>query len=80
MNKEISRHVVQVAFKSANQLSELLPLLKNHCEDEEYQVLRKAIATVSATIHIEIVNEIFSKDIALKNEVEDKIRKYGKII
>jgi hypothetical protein len=80
MDQELARHVVVTGFRSASVLQELIPLLKEHYDTSKYEKYVKAISAVSAEISIEILNPIFSDYPNLKDEVDRKIDKYGKLI
>jgi hypothetical protein len=80
MEKELAKHVVTVGFHSLSLLEGLIPLLKEHCSDEEYQEYVKSIATVAADMSTEIFNKIFRQYPDLEKEVEQTINKYGKFI
>jgi len=74
MERELAKHVVATGFRSASVLQELVPLLKPHCDPNEYEKYARAIASVSAEISTEILNPIFDQFPDLKSEVEQKIR------
>ena len=80
MEKELARHIAATAFRSAVQLSEMIPLLKAHCDEAEFKTFVKAIATANATIHLEIDNRIYAQHPELEQEFEAKIKKYGRLI
>lgn len=80
MDKEIAKHVVDVAFRSASSLNDLIPLLKEHCSDVEYKIFLKGIATASFGISTEILALIYKDFPEIKDELESKINKYGKLI
>ena len=80
MDKELAKHVITVGFHSLSLLESLIPLLKEHCNDQEYQEYLKSIGVVSAEMGTEIFNKIFHQHPDLEKEVEDKINKYGKFI
>jgi len=80
MDDELAKHIVVTGFRSASALQELIPLLKEHCDITEYEKYLKAISAVSAEISIEILNPLFNDYPHLKNDVEQKIDKYGKFI
>lgn len=80
MDKALAQHVAATAFKSAAQLSDMIPILKAHCDEVEFATLARAIATANATIHTEIGNRIYAQYPELEQELEAKIRKYGRLI
>jgi hypothetical protein len=80
MNRDLASHVVAAGFHSASILQDLLPLLKEHCDQAEYDLYLKAIASVSTELSLEIFEKIFAEHPDLKEEVDAKITKYGKFI
>jgi hypothetical protein len=80
MDKDLAKFVAATARRSSVELTDLVPTLKGHCDEPEYQALLKAIATATATIHFEIEKKIFAQYPELEQEFEAKIRKYGRLI
>lgn len=80
MDKELARHVITVGFHSLSLMEGLIPLLKTHCDNAEFQTYLKAIGAVSAEMSLEIFNKIFEEHPDLQNEVAQTIDKYGKFI
>jgi|HubBroStandDraft_5_1064220.scaffolds.fasta_scaffold1381466_2 hypothetical protein len=80
MERELAKHLVVTAFRSASMLQELLVLLQGHCDASEYEEYAKSIASISAEISLELLNPIFQKHPDIKQEAEQKIAKYGKFI
>ena len=54
MDKELATYISKVAFRSASELNDLIPLLKKHCNEEEYKLFARAIAETSAKINLKI--------------------------
>jgi len=61
MDRELARHVLMAGFRSASALQDLVPVLKKHCDPNEFDEYVKAIASVSFEITTEIFNKIFDK-------------------
>lgn len=80
MNNELAEYVVKIAFKSESDLNDLIPLLKEHCNANEYKKLAVAIATVSATINTEILNLVYDGHPKIRDNVDRKINEYGRLI
>lgn len=80
MDKQIAHHVAYEAFKASSGLANLIPLLKENCDQEEYEMLAKKIASISGDIGIEILRYVFSIYPDIENEIDKKIRKYGMLI
>ena len=56
MDRNLARHIVRTAFRCGGKLEELLPLLKEHCDDAEYGEYRRAIAM--AIFGIQNINQV----------------------
>ena len=80
MDRELAKHVVSVALKSMGELSDLLELIKNHCDATEYAAYVRAVAAVSGEIATQIVHRALAAHAGLEDEVEGKVKKYGKLI
>jgi len=80
MDRELARHVIAVGFHSLSLLESLIPVLKKHCRQDEYNLYLKAIGAVSAEMSTEIFDNIFREYPEIEAEVEQKIKKYGQFI
>jgi hypothetical protein len=80
MEKELAKHVIRAAFQSASRLEDLLPLLKEHCDETEYGEYRMAIAKAIYGIQNELLKKAFSAHPQLEVEIESDINKYGRLL
>jgi hypothetical protein len=80
MDKDVATHIAKVAFKASADLGELVPLAKAHCTKNEYETLGRAIALASATISLEILNLIFREFPEIKQNFDEDIKLYGRIL
>ena len=80
MDKELAKHVVSVGYHSLSLLESLIPMLKKHCEPNEYAQYLKAIGAVSAEMSAQIFDQVFLGHPDLEKEVEEKIKKFGQFI
>ena len=80
MDKKIAKHVASVSFEASKNLGSLISFLKRHCSQEDYEKFRDPIATISASIGLDILNVVFSDFPDLEKEFDDDIKKYGKIL
>jgi len=80
MDRELARHVLAVGFHSLSLLESLIPILKEHCGENEYNEYAKSIATVSAEMTTAVFNKVFHEHPDLETEVEEKIQKFGQFI
>lgn len=77
MNDDLARSVVRAAFQSMSELTNLLPLLKQHCDPQEYLVISRAVASATGHIGIDVLDAVFSLNPNLEQEVDAKIAQYG---
>jgi hypothetical protein len=80
MDRELARHVIAVGFHSLSLLESIIPILKKHCDENEYNEYAKSIATVSAEMAATVFNKVYHEHPELETEVEQKIQKYGQFI
>jgi hypothetical protein len=77
MDISLARTVLRGAFRSADELQQLLPQLKEGCDPDEYASYAKAIATAVAEIALEVTNRIIADHPQLQAEVEESIARTG---
>lgn len=80
MDLDLVRHVAVKGFSAMSKLTALLDLLRNHCEPEEYESFRRAIASCAANISIEIIDRALTPHPALEREIEERVQKYGVVV
>jgi len=77
MDISLARTVLRGAFRSADELQQLLPKLKEGCDADEYASYSKAIATAVAEIALEVTNRVITDHPDLEAEVEESIARTG---
>lgn len=80
MDKNLARHAIMTTFHSLSLLQDLIPMLKEHCSEDESDAYTKAIASVVGHATVELLNPIFLEHPEMEEEVESKINRYGKFI
>lgn len=80
MKKEIALHAAIIAFKSSSNLTDLVPFLKEHCEEVEYRKYLEAIGDAIGCIHNKISKEIYEGHPEIKAEIDKRIEDYGFVI
>ncbi len=78
MDIELARHFVRSLLKSSSEMTSLIPVLKENCDDEQYDYYGKTLAKISASITFDILNDIFSRFPELKTEVDEQVGKFGR--
>jgi hypothetical protein len=61
-------------------ITDLLPLLKEHCTADEYSAYRSAITDLAGVIVTEVINPAFAGQPGLEQEIEASVNKYLKIV
>lgn len=79
MDKELAWHVITVAFRSTNLLQEVLPLLKDHGAEAEYEAYGKAIARAIHGVQRELIDRVVAVHPEIEAQIEARIAKYGRI-
>ena len=72
-----ARIVIGNASRSARQIGDLAPLLKENCEPELYSELKMGAGTVVCDIYQSILEPAFRRFPHLKEEFERNIDRYG---
>ena len=80
MDQKLARHFASVVFKSESQLVDIVHLLKQHCDDAEYKMYSKAIASVAATINLDLLNLIYKNNPEVQKDIEDTLDKFSVLI
>lgn len=80
MHKEIAHHIAYESFRISAKLNNLIPLLKENCDNDEYEFLAKKIASISGDIGLELLDYVFSKYPDIKDEIDEKMQKYSMLI
>jgi hypothetical protein len=80
MKAELAKHVAMVSFRSSANLNELVPLLREHCEESEYRQYLDAIAAVSGEIAMRILKPIYAEYPEIEAEIDRRISEYGTLI
>ena len=80
MEKKIAKHVARVSFQASTDLGNLVSLLKEHCSADDFKKLRDPLLNVSAAIGLDILNLIFFEFPDIKQEFDENIKKYGRIL
>lgn len=70
MDRETGREVLRATFQSAEQLQNLLPLLKSRCTADEYRKYAMAVAAVVAEGGQQLINRVIAEYPELEAEVD----------
>ncbi len=78
MDIDLARHFIRSMMKASTEMTSLIPVLKENCSEDEYEYYGKTLAKISASISLDVINDIFSKFPELKEEVDEQITKYSR--
>ncbi len=78
MDKQLARMVVTAASRSAADLSDLVPTLKEHCSEEFYAELKPGIGSAIYEILESVRGPIFKRFPELKLEFEQNLEEFGR--
>jgi hypothetical protein len=78
MDRDDARKVLAAAFRSAAELQELLPMLKQRCDQQAYEAYAKGIASVVGEIVLQVTNRVFEDHPELRAEVDASVATTGR--
>jgi hypothetical protein len=78
VDRDLSRRVVKATFRSARELQDLLPILKERASPEDYQTYLRAIAAVVGEGGQQLLNRVFAEHPDLEVEVDAAIKTNGR--
>ena len=76
MDQDLARHVIRTSFRTTRELGNLLAMMKQHLNEQEYRNYSHGIATAIDAIQVALLNTTFASHPELKAEVENSINKY----
>lgn len=76
MEERLARIILNAAVRSAVELGNLMPLLKDHASDEFDENLKMPIATNIYEIHHTIIDPVLERFPKLKEEYELNLSQY----
>jgi len=80
MKEELARYVARVAFRASADLGDLIPLIKEHCPQEEYEKFAPAIGSAAAAIGLDVLNLVFNDHPDLRREFDENVKTYGRVL
>ena len=79
MTSEQAWRVVQVAFRGAAELQELIAFLKQHCTADEYKSYSMGIGAAIDAINVQLLNRVLLEHPELRTKIESDIAKFGRV-
>jgi hypothetical protein len=80
MKPDLARHLAHVAYRASANLNDLLPLLREHATEEDYNKFRVAISGISGDIAFKILQSIYDVHPEIEAEIDQRISTYGVLI
>ena len=78
MKKEVGGFIVAAGFEASRRLSELLPIIKQHCSSDEYLRLSIGLATAIAMIGEEVMLPVYEMYPDLKDEIDRRVEEFDR--
>jgi hypothetical protein len=78
MNEYLAKIVVFNAARSRHLLGDLIPILKNHCDNDECAEVSQAISRLIYDIGDEVIDKIFAEHPQLKLESDKLSEIFGR--
>jgi hypothetical protein len=80
LNEDLARHVAQVAFRASADLNDLLPLIREHATEQEYESFLVAISAISGDIAFKLLKRLYAAHPGMEAEFDERIARYGVLI
>jgi hypothetical protein len=77
MDRELAKHVANIALASRARLDSARYALEKHCSSTELHDYRQAITSAEDCIDREILSKLYTAFPDLQSELELRIKKYG---
>lgn len=77
LDKELAKLIVNSAVRSGRELADIVPLIKEHCNAETYNVLSLAIGSAIYETGL-VMDRVFDLHPDLKEEFEGRLSKFGR--
>jgi hypothetical protein len=78
MDRELAKHVANIALASRGYLDTARYALEKHCSPAELSGYQQAITNAAGCIDREILSKLYATFPNLQDELEDRIKKYGR--
>jgi hypothetical protein len=79
MTEDLARLVALTAFRSSADLGNLVPILKQHCSEEEYRDFLDAITHAMTTIDLSVTRKAKALIPGIEAEWDAKVAAYGRV-
>ncbi|MBS0359810.1 MAG: hypothetical protein JSR98_00410 [Proteobacteria bacterium] len=79
MDRDLARIILHATHGSERGLAELVPVLREHCSEDDYKRMSRAIAGVMHDLESTIRQPIYLEHPELEQEIEDRVKRFGRI-
>ncbi len=80
MDRNIARHIVKVALKCCDELTDLASFVDRHCDAVESREFAKGVSASIECIHREVIDRMYGYHPDLKQEIDESIKRYGLLL
>jgi len=70
--------ILNAAHSSGRELANLVPFIKDHCADDDYERMSVAIASVLHELESNICQPIYEEHPEVAREIEDRVERFGR--
>lgn len=79
MDRELAKIVLNATFKSGKELADLVPFIKEHCDEGDYERISTAIATILHELDSTVRRPIYREHPDLEREFGDRVARFGRV-
>lgn len=79
MVRDLAKSLALKCVESLSCLNQLLPVLKDRCDYDEYEMIFRVVSEINYDVSTKILSYVFDKHPGLEDEVEDEINNSGNI-
>jgi hypothetical protein len=79
LDRTLAALVVNSSYRSGGELANLVPIIKEFCDADEYSVLSMAIGEILQDIEDRIRRPIYEEFPDLEAEIWERVNKYGRV-
>jgi hypothetical protein len=79
MDRDIATIILSSSQRSVRELDDVIPIIKEHCSEQDYYALKKAISSAIYDIMQDIGKYVRDRCPELDQEIENRMNKYGRM-
>jgi hypothetical protein len=78
VDRDIAKIILNATYRSGRELADLVPFVKEHCDERDYERISIAIATVLHDLGSTIQQPIYQEHPDVECEIEDRVERFGR--